>query len=324
MDTVSANDRPRRRAIALLLLTALLWSTSGLCIKLLHWQPVSIFSARGLVASAVFLIWLRGVRLRITPSLAAGAAGYMGAQFLFILSTRLTTAANAIFLQYTAPIYVLLFGVWFLRERPLRIDWITMVVIFAGMLLFFGEDLALEGFYGNLAGVLGGVALGVMFVATRAQKDSHPAQIFLIGSCLGGVIGLPSLLQETWTLADATIIVYLGLVQTGLASALYSIAIRQIPALESNLILMLEPVLNPVWVFLAIGESPAPLALAGGAVVLGAIATRAIAGARRTDRLQGAPKCIIPPEGDKGEEQNRGSSDSDRNCTAGYERTIKP
>jgi drug/metabolite transporter (DMT)-like permease len=275
-----ATHTSRRRAIALLVLTALLWSTSGLFIKLLHWQPVSIFSARGLVASMVFLIWLRRFPLRITLSLAAGVAGYMGAQFLFIFSTRLTTAANAIFLQYTAPIYVLLLGVWFLRERPLLIDWITMVVIFAGMLLFFGHDLALEGLYGNLAAILGGVALAVMFVATRAQKDSHPAQIFLIGSCLGGMIGLPSLLQETWNPTDVAIVVYLGIFQTGLASALYSIAIRQVPALESNLILMLEPVLNPLWVFLFIGESPDSLALAGGAVVLGAIAARAVAGVR--------------------------------------------
>jgi drug/metabolite transporter (DMT)-like permease len=122
-----------------------------------------------------------------------------------------------------------------------------------------------------------------MIVSTRAQKDSHPAQIFLIGSCLGGLIGLPSVLQETWSLAEAGIIVYLGIVQTGLAAVLYSIAIRHVPALESNLILMLEPVLNPLWVFLVIGESPAPLALVGGAVVLGAIAARAIVGVRRSD-----------------------------------------
>jgi len=273
----------RRRAIFLLLLTALLWSTSGLFIKLLNCHPLSIFGARGLVAGVVFLIWLRRVPLRITPFLGAGAAGYMGAQFLFILSTRLTTAANAIFLQYTAPIYVVIFGFWFLRERPRRIDWITMVVIFGGMLLFFGEGLTIKGLYGNLAAVLGGVALAIMIVSARAQKDNHPAQIFLIGSCLGGMIGLPSVLQETWSLADAAIIVYLGIVQTGLASALYSIAIRHVPALESNLILMLEPVLNPLWVFLIIGESPAPLALIGGAVVIGAIAARAIAGSKCID-----------------------------------------
>ena len=280
---MSAAHASRRRAIALLLLTALLWSTGGLFVKLVHWHPLSIFSARGIVASVVFLIWLRRVPLRFTPFLVAGAAGYMGAQFLFIFSTRMTTAANAIFLQYTAPIYVLIFGVWFLGERPRRIDWITMVVIFAGMLLFFGQDLTFEGLYGNLAAILGGVALAVMIVCTRAQKDSHPAQIFLIGSCLGGLIGLPSVLQESWSLTDVGIIAYLGIFQTGLAAALYSIAIRQVPALESNLILMLEPVLNPLWVFLVIGESPAPLALLGGAVVLGAIATRAIVGARRTD-----------------------------------------
>lgn len=278
-----ATHASRRRAVALLLLTALLWSTSGLFIKLLHQQPLSIFGARGMVASVVFLIWLRRVPLRITPFLAAGAAGYMGAQFLFILSTQLTTAANAIFLQYTAPIYVVIFGMWLLRERPRRVDWITMIVIFAGMLLFFGERLTLEGLYGNLAAILGGLALALMIVCSRALKDSHPAQIFLLGGCLGGLIGLPAVLQETWSPADAAIIAYLGVVQTGLSAALYSIAIRQVPALESNLILMLEPVLNPLWVFFVIGESPAPLALVGGVVVLGAIAVRAIAGSKRVD-----------------------------------------
>jgi drug/metabolite transporter (DMT)-like permease len=279
----SASTAPaaaRRRAIALLLLTAVLWSTSGFFVKILSWQPLSIFSGRGIVASVFFLFWLRGVRLRFSPALAAGALGYMGAQFLFILSTRLTTAANAIFLQYTAPIYVVLFGYWFLRERPRRIDWITMAAIFAGMLLFFGDELTLDGLNGNIAAVLGGVALAVMIVAARAQKDAHPAQIFLVGSLAGALIGLPSVLQESWRPADVAIILYLGLVQTSLASALYSIAIRHVAALESNLILTLEPVLNPLWVFLIIGESPAPLALVGGAVVLGAITLRAVVGAR--------------------------------------------
>lgn len=273
----------RRRAIALLLLTAILWSTGGLFIKLLPWQPLSIFSARGIVASAVFLIWLRRLPLRITPFLITGAAGYMGAQFLFILSTQLTTAANAIFLQYTAPLYVVIFGMWFLRERPQRIDWITMTVIFAGMLLFFGERLTFEGFYGNLAAILGGVALALMIVSARRLKDSHPAQIFLIGSCLGGLIGLPSVLQESWTLADGAIIAYLGIIQTSLAAGLYSVASRHVPALETNLILILEPVLNPLWVFIIVGETPAPLSLIGGAVVLGAIAVRALIGARSAE-----------------------------------------
>jgi drug/metabolite transporter (DMT)-like permease len=173
-----------------------------------------------------------------------------------------------------------LLGFWFLRERPRRIDWLTMGAIFAGMLLFFGEDLTLDGLHGNIAAALGGVALAVMIVAARTLKDAHPAQIFLVGSLLGGLIGLPSVLEESWSLREIAIILYLGLLQTGLASALYSLAIRHVTALESNLILTLEPVLNPLWVFLVVGESPAPLALLGGAIVVGAVAVRAVAGAR--------------------------------------------
>jgi drug/metabolite transporter (DMT)-like permease len=277
---------PTRRAIALLMLTALLWSSGGLFVKLLSWQPTAIFGARAAIASIVFLIWLRRTPLRITPFLAAGALGYTGAQFFFILATRLTTAANAIFLQYTAPIYVLVLGMWLLRERPQRIDWITLLVILAGLLLCFGQQLSDEGLYGNLAAVSSGVALAVMIVCSRAQKEGHPAQIFLIGSLIGALIGLPAALQESWSAADLAILAYLGVVQTALAAALYSIAIRQVPALASTLILMLEPVLNPLWVFLVIGETPAPLALAGGAVVLGAIGLRAAAGDRSRSAIR--------------------------------------
>lgn len=271
----------RRRAILLLLVTALLWSTSGLFIKLLAVPPLAIFSGRGVVAAAVFLFWLRRTPLRFSPWLAAGAAGYMGAQFLFVLSTRLTTAANAIFLQYTAPIFVVIFGVLLLRERPLPIDWIAMAFLFAGMLLFFGQELAFEGLIGNLAGVLGGVALALMIVSARALRESHPAQIFLVGSFLGALVGLPAVLEASWSPQDLAIMLYLGVFQTALASALYAAAIRHLKALEANLILMLEPVLNPLWVFLVVGETPSAYALAGGAVVLGAVAVRAIAAARR-------------------------------------------
>jgi drug/metabolite transporter (DMT)-like permease len=274
----------RGRAIALLVLTALLWSTSGLFIKLLDASPLAIFGARGMVAGVVFLVWMRRTPWRLTPWLAAGALGYMGAQFFFILSLQLTTAANAIFLQYTAPITVLALSIWLLGERPRRIDGITMLLIFAGMLLFFGQELKLSrGFYGNLAAVLGGVALAVMIVSSRAARQGHPARIFLLGSLLSAVIGLPAVLAEAWSPRAAAIMVYLGVFQTGLASALYAVAIRRVRALEANLILTLEPVLNPLWVFLVIGETPGPLALAGGAVVLGAITARAAAGSRRPD-----------------------------------------
>ena len=122
----------RHKARGLLVLTALLWSSSGLLVKITSWRPLSIFGARSLIASLVLLAYLRQLSFRWTRLQVAGAVGYAVAQLSFIMATKLTTAANAIFLQYTAPIYIVLFGYWLLRERPQRSDWIAMPVIFAG------------------------------------------------------------------------------------------------------------------------------------------------------------------------------------------------
>lgn len=274
--------------MAFLVLCAALWSSSGLFIKLVHWQPLSIVCLRSTVAAVVllaFVAWNRrsGAGPLLTGRLTAlellGAACYVATQMTFVTATKLTTAANAIFLQYTAPLYVLLFGWLLLRERPRRADWLTMPLIFLGLLLFLGDDLSLKGLTGNLLGVVSGVTLAGMTVCTRGQRGL-PIRTFLIGMAAGALIGLPSLLGETFTPADAGMVVYLGVFQMGLALIFYSIGIRQVPALEATLILTLEPVLNPVWVFLVVGEAPGSLALVGALLVLAAVAARAVLGAR--------------------------------------------
>jgi drug/metabolite transporter (DMT)-like permease len=267
-----------RTALGFLLLTALLWSSSGLFFKLVSWHPMSIFGGRALIASIVFLVYLRGVRFRWTRMQAAGAAGYAASQFLFIFANKLTTAANAIFLQYTAPVYVMLLGFWILGERPRRADWVTTGVILAGLLLFFGDGLSLRGVYGNVAAILSGVSFALMMVCMRAEKAGDPAQVVQLGSFASAIIGVPWLFQEHWTPADTGIILYLGLFQISLSFILYSRAIRRVSALESVLVLTLEPVLNPVWVLLVLGEMPGPMAVLGGAIVIGAILFRAVLG----------------------------------------------
>ena len=119
-----------------------------------------------------------------------------------------------------------------------------------------------------------------MMIAMRAQKDGVPAQSFLLGNFIGIAIGLPSLLSETWTLPDVGMILYLGIFQIGISSVLYAVAIKHVPALEASIILTLEPILNPVWVFLVLGEKPGVLALIGALLVLGAVTGRAIVGAK--------------------------------------------
>ena len=270
----------RRRSIFLLVLTALLWSSSGLFIKVISWEPFSILGARSMISTIVLWIYLRHFTFRWTCLQIVGALGYVGAQLFFIIGTKLTTAANAIFLQYTCPLYILLVGYWLLGERPRRADWASMSVIFAGMLLFFCNDLSPDGLYRNVFGALSGVSMAVMIVCMRSQKSGVPANTILLGNIFSIFVGLPFLLQETLSLSSLSIILYLGAFQLGLSFVFYSIAIKHIQALESTLILTMEPVLNPLWVFLVLGEVPGKLSFIGGAMVLGAVTVRAIMSAR--------------------------------------------
>lgn len=271
----------RRRAIFYLTLAAILWSTSGLFVKILDWQPIAILAGRSLFASIVFLIYLRRLPTRFGLWQLLAAAMFILTQFLFITSTKLTTAANSIFLQYTAPIYVVLLGYWFLKEKPARTDYISMFVIFIGLTLFFADKLSTDGFYGNLLAILSGVTSAVMMVSFRAQKDGNPAESNLIAFLITATLGFPFVLKETWTVNSWLILAFLGIVQIGFAFIFFTKGIKHIPALEANLIGTLEPVLNPIWVFLFYGESMGRFALFGGVIVLGGVILSAMGSARK-------------------------------------------
>ena len=270
----------RRKAIVFLMIAAVLWSTSGIFLKILNWQPIAVLAGRSLFSSLVFLVYLRHIPRRFTHWQWVAALSSVVTQFLYITAIQMTTAANAIFLQYTAPIYILLLGYWFLREKPSRADLVAMLVIFAGLGLFFGDRLSPGGFTGNLLAILSGVTMAMMTVAMRAQKDGSPAESFLLANMLGVLLGGYFVFQQPWTVANWAGIAYLGIFQIGLAFLLYSLAIKVIPALEATLISNLEPILNPVWVFFFIGETPGPLALLGALVVLAGVVISSIASVR--------------------------------------------
>jgi drug/metabolite transporter (DMT)-like permease len=272
MDTLSE----RRKAILFLALAAILWSTSGLFVKILDWQPVSILAGRSFFAAIVFLIYLRRLPTRFSLWQLLAALMFILTQFLFITSTKLTTAANAIFLQYTMPIYVVLLAYWFLGEKPSRTDWFSMLVIFIGLMLFFGDELSTDGFYGNLLAILSGVTGALMMVSFRAQKNGNPAESNLIAFLFTATLGFPFIMQETWTANSILILAFLGIVQIGFAFIFFTKGIKHIPALEANLIGTLEPVLNPIWVFLFYGESMGKFALIGGLIVLSGVILSAV------------------------------------------------
>lgn len=276
MDSLSE----RRKAILFLALAAILWSTSGLFVKILDWQPVSILAGRSFFAAIVFLIYLRRLPTRFSLWQLLAAAMFILTQFLFITSTKLTTAANAIFLQYTMPIYVVLLAYWFLGEKPSRTDWLSMLVIFIGLTLFFGDELSSDGLYGNLLAILSGVTGALMMVSFRAQKNGNPAESNLIAFLFTATLGFPFIMKETWTVNSILILAFLGIVQIGFAFIFFTKGIKHIPALEANLIGTLEPVLNPIWVFLFYGESMGKFALIGGLIVLSGVILSAVGSAR--------------------------------------------
>lgn len=273
-------DVTRRNSVIFLVVAAILWSTGGLMIKWSTWQPLAILVGRNVLSSALLLLYLKRFPTRWTRWKLLAAAAHLLTSFLFISSTKLTTSANAIFLQYTAPLYVILLGYWLLREKPTRMDLISMLIIFSGMGLFFGDKLSPAGLQGNIMAALSGVTMAMMTVALRAQKDGTPMESILIAQLFTVVFGFPVLLHESWTLTNVSIVAFLGVFQIGIAFLLFTTALKHVPALEATLIGTLEPILNPLWVAMFIGERPGTFALIGAAVVLLGVIVTGIAGAR--------------------------------------------
>jgi len=275
-------DPAHTRSVGLLLLAALCWSLGGVLLKSVAWPPLAVAGGRGIIA-AVFLLLVGGRSLRFTwtPLQLGTAAAYAGCTVLFAAANRLTTAANAILLQYTAPVWVALFGAWLLGERATRADWLTIAVVFAGMGVFLYDGLRLHDLAGILVAIASGVCFAVMILLLRKQKDGSPIESVILGNLLAFLTGLPSI----WTAPPlagrgALALVLLGVVQLGLAYLLYVRAIRHVTALEAVLLPVIEPILNPVWVMLALGEKPSPLALGGGVIVVTAVTWRAAATVR--------------------------------------------
>lgn len=270
------------RAIGQLLLAALFWSLGGLLIKSADWPPLAVAGGRGIVAALFLALTNRGLRFTFSPIQLTAAFAYAGCTVLFVASTKLTTAANAILLQYTAPIWIALLGAWFLGEKTTRTDWLTIGVVLGGMALFFADGLAFGGALGNLLGVLSGVCFAAMTIALRRQKDGSPVESIILGNVIAFLIGLPFMIgAPTPSPTGIAAIVALGVVQLGFSYWLYARAIRHVTALEAVIIPIVEPILNPVWVFLVSGEKPSGWALLGGLIVMGAVTARALASIRR-------------------------------------------
>jgi len=265
------------RSRFLLLAAAVLWSTAGAAIKRCGLDGWQIAGGRSLVAAVFLLLAVREARVRPTLRVLLVSVAYAFTVVLFVLATKLTTAANAIFIQDTAPLWVLLLSPWLLRETPTRGELLAIPVYGLGLGLFFLDELTAGQVAGNLVALASGVAFALSIVGLRLLRHEGPRAL-VYGNLIAAAAALP-----LWpagpaaTPVDLALLLYLGVFQLGLAYLAFSRGLAGTPAIEASLLVLLEPVLNPIWTFLFAGERPGPWAIAGGAVVLGATAWRTVA-----------------------------------------------
>jgi len=267
-------DMGRSTSFIYLVITAILWSLGGVLIKLVDWNPIAIAGSRSAIAAIVMLIYLRKPRLTWSIDQLLAAFFYAGVVILFVMANKFTTAANAILLQYSAPVYVALLGSWLLKEKANRYDWLTIGLVFSGMILFFLDELDFGNLLGNIFAILSGISFAFMIVFLRRQKKSSTTESVFLGNIFAALFSLPFMTEPLPSLSGFLGIILLGIVQLGISYILYSIAIKHVTALEAILVPVLEPILNPVWVFIATKETPGKWAILGGTVILCSVTCR--------------------------------------------------
>lgn len=271
-----------RKGPLFMMAAALCWSFGGLLIKYIPWGAMSIIGLRALLAACVFALYRRSVRVSFTKGNILAALCLAGTTLLFVFANKLTTAAAAILLQFTAPIFIILIQVLFYKKKPRPAELAALAATVGGMLLFFVGRLEGGSLLGNLLAICSGLSFAGVFVCNR-RPDTRPEQSLFLGFVLNAAVGLPFVFSEVTADAAAwAAIVFLGVVQVGLAYVFFSIGIKHTQALPACLITALEPVLNPVWVALFVGETPGPLAIAGGIVIVLAVVAYNVWEARRS------------------------------------------
>ena len=267
----------KNKAMLLMVITAAMWSLGGIFIKLISWSPFLIAGIRSGISGSIMAMYMAATHTRFKLNKYSVLAG-VGLAFsatLFTIANKLTTAANAIVLQYTAPIFILIISALFFKQKMQKQDVLVVCITMGGMVLFFLDQLSPGNMLGNVFGILAGIFLAQMFVMVGRGGDDDATRMsgIMIAHVLTLLIGLPIGIPQTTEIAAIEIVyvIILGVFQLGIPYVLYGIASRDCPPLACSLIGMLEPLLNPVWVAIFIGEVPGPFALVGAVIIIATV-----------------------------------------------------
>ncbi len=263
--------------ILFLVCAAALWSTAGVLTKFNPWSGTTIACLRGVLAAITQILATKTFRLKLNKPILLTALCYFGETFLFMIANKLTSAGSAIVLQNTSPLYIILFLYLFFRQKPSRLDCVVGVMIFGGILLsmadtlFSGDLPGSNPMLGNVLALISGVFYAGIFFCSRLP-GADPLQSTILGSSLYVVL-LPFVLTDSsfWSNQTAPAwlsILFMGIIQTGLAWLLFTKGIKNTPTLQASFITMIEPVLNPILALIFLGEAMGTLSVLGSAVVI--------------------------------------------------------
>jgi drug/metabolite transporter, DME family len=276
--------QPRSRGLLFIVVAALLWSTGGIGIKGVVDAPLKVTFYRSVFAAiTLFLIFRRDVRVRVTPSFLAAIVSYGACLTAFVVATKWTTAANAIFLQYAGVVWVLLLSPIVLREAMRGRDVVAIGVALAGMALFFMGKFEARGMAGNGMAIVSSVFFAALILSLRREHGSSRAAVAW-GNVFIAVALFPFVMHDlALTSRSFLALLFLGVFQIGLAYACFVKGLQHVTATQASLTGMLEPVANPIWVALFLGERPSAFAVAGAAIVLAAIGWHTLKGEPATE-----------------------------------------
>jgi len=268
-------SREIQRGRWLIFAAAFLWSLAGVFIKFLDLHALTIVFYRSLFASLVFAPLVRPSQLQFNTAIVVSVLSYTAAISAFVAANKLTTAANAIVLQYTAPVFVFLFAKWFWGERIARHNAFALAVAMLGVTIIGSDSAGAPEMSGVVLALLSGVLFAIYMINLRGTAAVAPVFLTWSNNLTCALLLLPAVWWRLGLTLDQTIILaVMGGVQLGMPYFLFSKGLRTVPLQEASLIALIEPVLNPLWVALTVGEIPAPATLAGGAIILGGLAVR--------------------------------------------------
>lgn len=266
----------RTSAIALLILTGIIWSIGGFMIKLIPWSALAIAGIRSGLSSIVIIAYSKPKRFHFNKYVWLGALCYALMVISFVIGNKLTSAGNVILIQYAAPVYVAFFGMSFLGEHARKIDWVAIIIILIGLACFFIDELSFNELWGNIFALFSGIGFAGLTLFMRKQKNGNPVDSVLLGNLLTFFLCTPFYWNLTHTFNSWIYISILGFFQLGIAYVFYSIAIKHVSALDAIIYPVIEPISNPLLAFVFLNEKISMNAIIGGLLVVIGVVGRGI------------------------------------------------